>query len=582
MQNSITCTLLLAVALCLGGLSAAVCANDPYDLLLTNGHIIDGSGNPWYAGDVAIRAGRIAAIGQIDEASAQRVIDVSGKVIAPGFIDIHSHAEDGLVHDDAERRAAPNLVSQGITTVVVNQDGYGPASLAEQMAQFRSKDFGPNVALMIGHGGVRRNALRNDFQRPATDNEIKHMVALVAEALDRGAFGFSAGLEYSPGRWSRTNEIIAIVGEVAKHDGVYILHERASGADPMWYIPSRHEPGPPSMLDNIRELIEVGKVTGGRVVATHIKARGTDFWGSAGKIIEMINAARAEGVRIYADQYPYNTSGTDGSIVLIPSWAMQARVDDRQQDVGGQETRRQRRNRRGPAAALETHLKDEQTVSKLRMDIEHAIRRRGGAENIIIMEHPREELVGKSIADLARLLEKSQFEAVLALQLEGNRSRRGGARLRSYSMSEEDVEAFAAQPWCATCTDGGIAVPTDRGSVHPRYYGTFPRKIRHYAMTRGVLSVEDAVRSSTSLPVQIMGMRERGLIREGMHADIVVFDPEEIRDVATAFEPHQYSSGIEHVLIAGQFVVESSELTGAMPGRLLLREDSKAAGDEER
>ena len=573
-------------------------ASEPFDLLLANGRIMDGTGNPWFAADIGIKDGKIVAIGQLDQANATRVIDVSGKVVSPGFIDIHSHAEDGLVHDDAERRAAPNLVSQGITTVVVNQDGYGPASLTEQMAELRAKDFGPNVALMIGHGNVRRDALGEDFQRAATEDEINHMVALVAQAMDRGAFGFSAGLEYVPGRWSNTQEIIAIVSEVARHDGVYILHERASGADPMWYIPSRDEPNPPSMLDNISELIEVGEVTGGRVVATHIKARGLDFWGSSARMIEMINNARARGVRIYADQYPYNTSGTDGSIVLIPNWVSEfgqsdeeredrQTQDNQQQDAAAQSgtnNSQQRGGRRGrggrprrePAAALEAVLADEKAKADLQMDVEHAIRRRGGAENIVIMEHPNEELVGNSIAEAAEELGKSHFEMVLALQLEGDRSRRGGARLRSYSMSEEDLEAFAAQPWCATCTDGSIAVPTDRGSVHPRYYGTFPRKIRHYAMKRGVLSVEDAVRSSTLLPAQIMGMRDRGQIREGLIADIVVFDPENIRDVATAFQPHQLSQGIEHVLIGGEFVVEDSQLTRAMPGELLLRHNSTA------
>ncbi len=560
--------------------SVPLAAQEPYDLLFTNGRVMDGTGNPWFAADVAIRDGRIVAVGQLNEANATRVVDAHGKVIAPGFIDIHSHAEAGLVHDDAERRAAPNLVSQGITTVVVNQDGYGPATLTEQLAQLRATEFGPNVAVMIGHGDVRRDAMGDDFERPATEVEIQHMVELVAEAMERGAFGFSAGLEYVPGRWCNTDEIIAIVGEVAKHDGVYILHERASGADPMWYVPSQDEPNPPSMFDNIRELIQVGEATGGRVVATHLKARGLDFWGSSEEMIAMINDARARGIRIYAEQYPYNTSGTDGEIVLIPAWVSSFAADESQDDKeqtatasqdDAQNGGRGRSARREPAAALESVLADEEATTKLQLDVEHAIRRRGGAENIVIMEHPDDELVGQSIAQAAEQLGKSRFEMVLALQLEGDRARRGGARLRSYSMSEDDVEAFAAQPWCATCTDGRIAVPTDRASVHPRYYGAFPRKIRHYAMDRGVLSVEDAVRSSTSLPAQIMGMRDRGQIRAGMIADIVVFDPEEIRDVATAFEPHQLSQGIEYVLIGGELAVDDGELTGAMPGQLLLR-----------
>ena len=266
------------------------------------GRILDGTGNPWFRADIGVRDGRIAALGRLAGATADRVIDATGRYVSPGFIDIHSHADDAgdvrrasIRNDSTHRKAAPNIVSQGATTVVVNQDGRSPWPIAEQRATLERQGVGPNVMLMVGHGTVRRMAMGNDFRRAATAAETDRMAALVRQALEEGATGISAGLEYVPGRWSTTDELVALVAELAPYDGVYISHERAEGADPMWFLPSQHEETPPTLLDAVAETIEIGRRTGVRVVASHIKAKGVGYWGQSAAAVEMIQQARDEG-----------------------------------------------------------------------------------------------------------------------------------------------------------------------------------------------------------------------------------------------------------------------------------------------
>jgi N-acyl-D-amino-acid deacylase len=526
-----------------------------FDLILRGGRVLDGTGTPWIRADIGIRDGRISAVGLLPDASADRVVDVTGRVVAPGFIDIHSHADDNtrgpnIRDEDARRKAAPNLVAQGITTVVVNQDGRSPWPIRGQREALEEGGMGPNVMLMVGHGEVRRQVMGQDVQRPATSAEVDRMRALVRQALDEGAVGMSAGLEYNPGRWSTLDEVAALVEELLPFDGVYISHERSEGTDPMWYWPSRDAPAPPTLLDAVEETIEIGRRTGAKVVASHIKAKGAHYWGSSHAAIQLIERARDEGVRIWADQYPYATSGSDGNTVLIPGWALA------------------RRDGETFADALERTLSDREQAGNLRRDIAHEIRRRGGPERVVIFDHPDSALVGRSLKEVAAERGTNEVEMALRLQLDGDPERAGGGRLRGFSLSEDDVEAYGARNWVATATDGGIALPTD-GPVHARFYGTFPRKLAHYARDRGVLSMEDAVRSSTWLPAQILGLKDRGMILEGFVADLVVFHPDEIRDTSDFFDPHQYPEGIDHVLVNGAFVVENGALTWALPGKVI-------------
>src|SRR5690606_22583606 len=279
--------------------------------------------------------------------------------------------------------------------------------------------------------------------RPATAEEVERMRALVRQGMQEGAWGLSAGLEYTPGRWSTTDEVAALVEEIVPWRGVYISHERSEGQDPMWYWPSQDEPGPPTLLDAVRETIEIGERTGATVVASHIKAKGANYWGSSHEAIQLIERARARGVDIWADQYPYVTSGTDGSTVLIPRWAL-----GYDRAAGG------RTERPDYAAAVREVLADPAEAAKLRRDIAHEIARRGGAEAIVIFDHPDPALIGRSLADLAAAWGVEPVEAAIRLQLEGDRSRPGGARARGFSLSEADVEAYAARPRVATASAG--------------------------------------------------------------------------------------------------------------------------------
>lgn len=536
------------------------------DLVISNGKVLDGTGNPWFYADIGIRGDRIVAIGRLQNRRAKRIIDATGKYVIPGIIDIHSHADDGgrpdrgLRSDDPRRRAALNIVTQGVTTVVVNQDGRSAWPIAEQIETLRNKKIGLNVILLFGHGTLRRQVMQDDFRRRATPAEVEAMQKLARQAMQEGAFGMSAGLEYVPGRWSATEELVAIMRVVAEHGGVYISHERSEGADPMWYWPSQDSAGPPTLLDAVMETIEIGERTGATVVCSHIKAKGAHYWGSSHAAINLIRRARERGISVWADQYPYNTSGTDGNTRLIPFWAYG--MNTRFLDTG------RARQAVDYAQKLQQQLADTKKAAQIRRDIAHEIRRRGGAENIIVFDYPDSTFIGKCLAELADQFNLDPVEMALKLQFDGDPHRMGGARLRGFSMSEEDVEAYAAQPWTMTSSDGGIALPED-GPVHARFYGTFPRKIRRYAIERGVLTVAEAVRSMTSLPAQVLGLRNRGMLREGFVADVAVVDLQTLADKATFMEPHQYAAGVEFVLVNGQFVVENGQPTGALVGRVL-------------
>ena len=568
MNRRVLRALLFAAALGFPPVATAAAQEPAFDILLRGGRVLDGTGNPWFRADVGIRDGRIARVGDLSAAAADRVIDLDGRYVVPGFIDIHSHADQGLDaegdagSEGARRRAAPNLVSQGITTVVINQDGGGSWPIADQRGRLESRGHGPNAALMVGHNTIRRLALGDDFMRPSTPAEVQRMTEMVEQGMAEGAYGLSAGLEYVPGIWSETSELFPLVEAAGRGGGIYIVHERSSGMTPMWFWPSQDDPGPPTMIQTILEDIEVAERTGVTTVATHIKARGADFWGAGRALVDLIERARARGVPIFADQYPYNTTGSDGNTVLLPRWIFPG---------GGPGARPGSGEAVDYGAVLRYALSDPERGERVRLDIAHEISRRGGPENLVIMDHPDETLVGRTVAELAAEWDAFPVDVAIRLQLEGDRARPGGARVRGFSLSEIDVEEFSAHPWLVTASDAGIALPGD-GPVHARFYGTFPRKIRRYAMDLGILSAESAVRSMTSLPAQVMGLRDRGLIREGLVADIAVLDMDEVQDNATFFEPHQYPSGVDYVLVGGTFVVDDGELTWALPGAVLTPE----------
>jgi N-acyl-D-amino-acid deacylase len=545
---------------------------EPYDLLIINARIMDGSGNPWFHGDVAVKGDQIVKIGAITSRNAKKVIDATDKIVCPGFIDIHSHADDtggryNIRADDPMLKAAHNMVMQGVTTLVVNHDGRSQESIARQKQEMEAGGTGPNVALLVGHNSIRFRAMGDDYKRLATPEEIEKMKAMIRQGMDEGAYGLSAGLEYTPGRWSNTQEVIDLVSTVKPYGGIYIVHERYSGSDPMWYMPSQDGQSPGNAIDNITEVIKVAEATGVPSCATHIKVKGADLWGAGNAVVNLVNRARARGVEVWADQYPYNTSGTDGNTVLLPNWAL----DREAVNSSGQEATYK--------AALDLVLSNKEQRNKLEMDVQREIERRGGPENIVIFEYPVESYIGKSIAEIAEEKQLSLVETAIHLQMEGNPDQRGGGRLRGFSMSEQDIEIFAQQPWVITASDAGLA--TTFRPVHARFYGTFPRKIAWYAKERGVITVEHAVRSATSLPAQFMGFKDRGLLREGYKADITIFDPDRIQDKATFFEPHQYPEGIEAVIVNGTMLVAGGKLLeNTLPGKVLSIEDSRRYNPE--
>ena len=313
----------------------------------------------------------------------------------------------------------------------------------------------------------------------------------------------------------------------------------------MWYLPSQDPPGPPTILDSVAETIQIAERSRVTSVVSHIKSKGQKFWGVGRAAVNLIETARARGVDVWADNYPYNTSGTDGSTTLIPEWASGA----------------------DPKTALKEVMDDPRKAAALRGDVAYEINRRGGASNLVVMDFPDKALVGQSLAAIATTWKVSDVDAALGLAAEGF-NRRGGARIRGFSLSELDIETFSAQKWVATASDAGVALPGDP-FTHARFYGTFPRKIRHYAIERGVLSVEDAVRSMTSLPAQVLRLKDRGQVREGFVADLAIVDFSKVRDTSTFFEPHHYAEGIPFVLVNGTPVVDRGVLTWARPGKVL-------------
>ena len=535
-----------------------------YDLLIKGGQVVDGSGNPWFYADVAVKDGRIAAIGSLGTAAAARTIDAKGKIVTPGFIDLHSHADGGLASLDL--RHAPNLVAQGITLVVVNQDGRSPRwPIRDQKALYEKQGIGPHAALMVGHGTLRTRVMgaQRDNQI-ATEADIQAMQKLVDEGMSDGAFGLSTGLEYNPGRYSETREVVALTRMVKPYGGFYISHERSEGADPMWKVSS--DPSPfVSLIEAVNETITIGRQSGVPVVASHLKAKGASYWGASTVATRLIREARDQGLEVYADQYPYETSGTDGSTVVIPGWALQPPGQGRgtgdQLQAGG----------RGGGPPLKeifrTRLGIDDDVRKIRQDIAHEIDRRGGAARIIISDFPEAKYVQKSLQFVADDLKVSAVDAAIWLQLNGA-DRAGGARMRGFSLSEIDLDHIMQQDFTATCTDGGIE-RLGQGTPHARYYGTMARKIRRYVLDRTVISLPHAIRSMSSLAAQIMGLTDRGFVQKGYWADLVIIDLATVADTATFTEPHQYPTGIPYVFVNGIAVVDNGKLTQATPGKVL-------------
>ena len=518
----------LRVLLALGAafLPAAAHAQQ-YDILLRGGRVLDGSGNPWYYADVAITGDRIAAVGDLRAAQARRVIDARNLYVAPGFIDVHSHAGGGLA--TPELSGAQPLLAQGITTVAINPDGGGAIDLVRQKQQLLRDGLGVNVVQLMPHGSVRSEVI-GSADRAATPAELERMKQLVRTGMEAGAFGLSSGPYYAPGSFASTEELIELSKVAAEFGGVYTSHIRDE---------SDYTIGVVAAVDEVIRIAREAQLPG---IVSHMKALGPRVWGFSKTLVEHVEAARAQGVQVYGDQYPYDASSTGLSAALLPRWAQ----------GGGNDS-------------LRARLRDPATRARIRAEMVENLDRRGGAARIQFTGG--EGRAGRTLAQVAADRKLDPIDAALEM-FDGN----GGGSIVSFNMNEDDIKTLMRQPWMMTSSDGDLT-RMGSGVPHPRQYGTYPRKIRKYVVEENVIDLAFAIRSMTSLPATVFNMRDRGVLRAGAFADIVVFDLARVRDLATYSEPHKLSEGMVHVLVNGKLAIDGGNFARELHGRVLSRRD---------
>jgi dihydroorotase/N-acyl-D-amino-acid deacylase len=555
----------LALLLLAGSLPAQQDA--PFDLVLEHGHVVDGTGSPWYSGDVGIRDGRIAAIGNLAGAPAKRRLDVAGRVVAPGFIDMLGQSELTILVEPH----LPSKIFQGITTEVTGEGGSAaPLSdalvaadrrgydhmgitadwrtFAQYFARLEKQGMGINLASYIGATQVRRLVVGEE-NRPATPAELDRMKALVREAMEQGAVGVSTSLQYAPAPYASTEELIALAAESARHGGIYATHMRSESD---------------SVLQAIDEAIRIAREAKTPVEIWHLKAAGKRNWGRMPDIVKKIAEARAAGVDITADTYAYPAWFNSFS-AFVPPWAHEG-GDDR----------------------MIERLKDPATRARIRQEMESSTttgwdnewQEVPGPEGILLSVFQKPELVplqGKTLAEIAKLRGKEPIETLFDLLIEDH----GYTEVAVFGMSEPDVALALGEPWVSICNDSQGTAPTGplgKEHPHPRAYGTFPRILRKYVREEGKLTLPEAIRKFSALPAQRLRLTDRGVLKKGMWADVVVFDPATIHDVATFEKPNQLSVGMEIVLVNGVPVIEGGQATGALPGKVLLGPGYRAAG----
>ena len=548
------CILMVATGL-LGGRYLA--EGPRYDLLIINGHILDGSGSPWFEGSVAVMDGKIAAIGRLPNATAGRAIDARGLTVAPGFIDLHSHSDYTLLVDGK----AESKIRQGVTTEILGESEsagpiLGPAvpefdkemtrygltrdwtTLGEYFARLQRQGTSVNIASYVGSGQVRMDVMGN-VDRPATALEMEKMKELVEQALHEGAIGLASGLIYPPNSFATTAELIELAKVAARYGGIYTSHIRGEGEH--W-------------KRAIDEAIEIGEKARLPVHILHFKMDGQANWGKMAKQIGEVQAARDRGVDITVNQYPYIASMT-GLEMCIPSKYLE-----------------------GTSQQVVERLKDPKVRSEIRQAIasglpgweDNEVKSVGGWHGVLVASLQKPEnkrYEGKRLDEVAEEMRKDPLDALCDLLI----SEGGSAEAVYFGMSESDVELAMKQPWLGVGSDGVAVSPamTFMGKPHPRFYGTFPRVLGVYVREKEVLTLPDAIRKMTSFPAQITGLTDRGLLRPGMAADITIFDPKTVSDKATFQNPLQYPVGILYVVVNGVVVIDQGQHTGAKPGRVL-------------
>ncbi len=522
-----------------------------FDILFEGGHVVDGSGNTWFRADVGVVGDKIEAIGDLSGAKAERKVNTKGHIVAPGFMDIHSHSDIPLLVDPR----VESKVYQGITVEVVGNCGTSAAPMNKSVKVYREKygrggvpdDFefdwasmkdymdrvdrqgiSFNVATWVGHGTVRQNVLGYEDREP-TDAELRKMRKLVDDAMKDGAYGMSTGLIYPPSVYGKTPEIIELAKVSAKHGGLYASHIRGEEND--------------SLIPAVKEAIEIGEKAGLPVQIAHFKASGKKAWGMVKQSLALVEEARARGVDVTYDQYPYIASST-GLAAILPHWAHEG----------------------GPEKMME-RLRDPEL--RKRMAKEQRIERDWNGVLVVFAKN-NPQYNGKTIAEIAKEQGKKPHDAACDLLLAENTV----VPAVMFGMTEEDVKYVMRSPIGMVGSDGSAISPRGIlgvGRPHPRYYGTFPRVLGKYAREEKVISMEEAVRKMTSAPAQRLGLKNRGLLREGYKADVVVFNPETVKDEATFTDPHRFPSGIPYVVCNGVFTIDKGKHTGALPGRMLRK-----------
>jgi N-acyl-D-amino-acid deacylase len=498
-----------------------------FDIVIRHARIVDGSGNPWYQGDIGTRGEAIAAIGILDGAQAKLTIDAGGLTAAPGFIDIHTHARRGIFLDPA----AQNYIRQGVTTLIEGNDGSSPLPLGPFFEKLAGIHMAVNFGTFVGQGSIRQAVLGLE-NRKATPDEIDKMKEITRRAMQDGALGLSTGLFYVPGNFTPTEEVVELAKVVAGFGGMYISHMRDEAA---------------GVLDSVRETIRIGEEGGLPTQVTHHKIIGAQNWGKSVDTLRLIEEARGRGVDATIDAYPYTASST-GTAALFPQWSL----------AGGHKALLERLSAPDQRARITAEI-----IQRIHVD------RGGGDPKNIVMANCSFDpsLAGKNLADItaARGLPVS-FEAAAQTAIEIEQ--KGGCQAVYHAISEEDVERILRSPYTMIGSDGEIP-EFGQGAPHPRSYGTFARVLARYVRERKVLTLEDAIRKMSGYPAARLRLLDRGLLRPGMKADIVIFDPAKVQDKADYANPHQYAEGVRELIINGEPVISAGELTKRRPGRVL-------------
>jgi len=502
---------------------AFLSAQQQVDVLIRGGSVIDGTGSAARAADVGIRGDRITFVGNAatSRVTGTKTIEAKGLIVAPGFIDPHTHTESDLSSSTPERKGNVAYLMQGVTTVITNNDGGGSVDIGKTLDTWTKGGIGTNAAIYIGQGSVRRAVLGMSDKAP-TPAQLDSMRALVSRGMDAGAIGMSTGLYYAPGSYSSTEEVIELAKVAAAKGGRYDSHIRDESSYTV------------GLIGAVNEVIRIGREARMPVHISHIKALGADVWGQSDTVIALMKKARSQGIDITASQYPYTASGSSVGASLLPRWA----------EAGGGDS-------------LRARIADPTTRARLVKDMEDNLRRRGGAQTLLMTSTRDSTILGKRLDAIARARKTTPIEAAIQIILNG------GSSVASFNMNEKDIEKFMVQDFITTDSDGSDG--------HPRKYGTFPKLIREYVLTKHVLTMPQAIKRSSSTNAKLLGFTDRGSLLPGFVADVIVFDPETISDKSTYEQPTLLAVGMKYVLVNGVLTIDDGRYTGATAGKPLRR-----------